>query len=161
MLNASPRSTDHRHWLKTLIWGFFGGVLAGIAMLLTMAMLRLFLGWPTPTELIFDRIFPLLTVEFLIGSLVRAGGYTPLKLQGVFGALAGQLIVAGLGGVLYAFYLRRRHRRNGPRITGNALFDARGWPLIITGVLPATILFIALLSPPLVTHYPRLPPAPP
>jgi len=41
--------------------------------------LRLFLGWPTPTELIFDRIFPLLTVEFFIGSLVRAGGYTPLN----------------------------------------------------------------------------------
>jgi hypothetical protein len=70
-------------------------VLAGLTMLLTMALLRLFLGWPTPTELIFDRIFPLLTVEFFIGSLVRAGGYTPLKLQGVFGALAGQVIVAG------------------------------------------------------------------
>src|SRR5712675_2123233 len=83
-------------WLKTLIWGFIAGALAGLAMLLTMALLRLFLGWPTPTELIFDRIFPQLTVEFFIGSLVRAGGYTPLKLQGVLGALAGQVIVAGL-----------------------------------------------------------------
>ena len=63
--------------------------MAGLAMLLMMALLRLFLGWPTPTELIFDRFFPLLTVEFFISSLVRAGGYTPLKLQGVFGALAG------------------------------------------------------------------------
>src|SRR5258708_8044299 len=143
-----------KHWAKTLIWGFCAGALAGLAMLLTMGLLRLFLGWPTPTELIFDRIFPLLTVEFFIGSLVRAGGYTPLKLQGVFGALAGQVIVAGLGGVLYAFYLRRRDRRNGSRITSNALFDARGWPLIITGVLAATILFIALLWPTLVTDYP-------
>src|SRR5260370_26149953 len=160
MLNASPRSTDHRHWLKTLIWGFFGGVLAGIAMLLTMAMLRLFLGWPTPTELIFDRIFPLLTVEFFIGSLVRAGGYTPLKLQGVFGALAGQLIVAGLGGVLYAFYLSRRVRRHGARSAGTALFDRRGWPLIIPSVFAATILFIALLWPTLVTNYRGFPPGP-
>ena len=95
MLNALTRSADRRHWLKTLIWGFFAGVLAGIAMLLTMALLRLFFGWPTPTELIFDRVFPMLTVEFFIGSLVRAGGYTPLKLQGVFGALAGQLICCG------------------------------------------------------------------
>jgi DMSO/TMAO reductase YedYZ molybdopterin-dependent catalytic subunit len=158
MLNASPRSTDRRHWLKTLIWGFFAGVLAGIAMLLTMALLRLFFGWPTPTELIFDRIFPMLTVEFFIGSLVRAGGYTPLKLQGVFGALAGQLIVAGLGGVLYAFHLRRRDRRNGSRTTGNALFDPRGWLLIIPGVLAATILFIALLWPTLVTNYRGFPP---
>jgi DMSO/TMAO reductase YedYZ molybdopterin-dependent catalytic subunit len=147
-----------QHWIKTLIWGFFAGVLAGIAMLLTMALLRLFLGWPTPTELIFDRIFPLLTVEFFIGSLVRAGGYTPLKLQGVFGALAGQVIVAGLGGVIYAFYLRRRDRRDGGRAISSSLLDARGWPLIIPGVLIATLLFVGLLWPTLSTNYRGLPP---
>jgi len=139
-----------------LIWGFFAGVLAGITMLLTMALLRLFFGWPTPTELIFDRIFPLLTVEFFIGSLVRAGGYTPLKLQGVFGALAGQMIVAGLGGVIYAFYLRRRGRRDAHTI--NSLLDARGLPLIIPGVLAATILFVVLLWPTLLTNYRGFPP---
>jgi len=145
-----------KHWVKTLIWSFFAGVLAGITMLLTMALLRLFLGWPTPTELIFDRIFPLLTVEFFIGSLVRAGGYTPLKLQGVFGALAGQMIVAGLGGVIYAFYLRRRGRRDAHTI--NSLLDARGLPLIIPGVLAATILFVVLLWPTLLTNYRGFPP---
>jgi small-conductance mechanosensitive channel len=112
MSKSSWLSSNLRDWLKTLTWGFCAGVLAGLAMLLVMALLRLFLGWPTPTELIFDRLFPLLTVEFFIGSLVRAGGYTPLKLQGVFGALAGQVIVAGLGGVIYAFYLKRRDRRD-------------------------------------------------
>jgi DMSO/TMAO reductase YedYZ molybdopterin-dependent catalytic subunit len=159
MPNSSPRSTDRPYWLKTLTWGFCAGVLAGLTMLLTMALLRLFLGWPTPTELIFDRIFPLLTVEFFIGSLVRAGGYTPLKLQGVFGALAGQVIVAGLGGVLYAFYLRRRDRHGSARSAGSSLFDARGWPLIIPGVLVATILFVVLLWPTLFTNYRGLPPA--
>src|SRR5947208_12425607 len=115
----SPSSSDHRpHWLKTLACGLIAGILAGVAMLLTMALLRLFLGWPTPTELIFDRLFPLLTVEFFISSLVRAGGYTPLNLQGVFGALAGQVIVAGIGGVLYALYLRRRDGLDGARSTG-------------------------------------------
>src|SRR5947208_12366804 len=145
-------------WLKTLIWGFIAGVLAGLAMLLTMALLRLFLGWPTPTELIFDRVFPLLTVEFFISSLVRAGGYTPLKLQGVFGALAGQVIVAGLGGVIYAFYLKRRDRRDVAQTTGSSLLNRRGWPLIIPGVLAATILFVALLWPTLSTNYRGFPP---
>src|SRR5436190_17379344 len=150
----APSSSDHRpHWLKTLACGLIAGVLAGLAMLLTMALLRLFLGWPTPTELIFDRLFPLLTVEFFISSLVRAGGYTPLKLQGVFGALAGQVIVAGLGGVLYAFYLRRRDRHGSAQSVGSSLFDARGWPFIIPGVLAATILFVALLWPTLFTNY--------
>jgi len=147
-----------KHWAKTLIWGFCAGVLAGLAMLLTMGLLRLFLGWPTPTELIFDRIFPLLTVEFFIGSLVRAGGYTPLKLQGVFGALAGQVIVAGLGGVMYAFYLRRRDRRDGGRAISSSLVDVRGWPLIIPGVLIATVLLVTVLWPTLFTNYRGLPP---
>ncbi|HEX3446148.1 MAG TPA: molybdopterin-dependent oxidoreductase [Chthoniobacterales bacterium] len=158
MPESAPLSLSRQPWIKTLIVGFFAGVFAGVAMLLTMALLRLCLGWPTPTELIFDRIFPLLTVEFFIGSLVRAGGYTPLKLQGVFGALVGQLIVAGLGGVLYAFYLRRGDRSNASRNTRSSLFDARGWPLIIGGVLAATILFIALLWPTLVTNYHGFPP---
>src|SRR5207253_10920162 len=97
MPNSSPRSKDRRHWLKTLTWGFIAGVVAGLAMLLMMALLRLFLGWPPPTGLIFDRLFPLLTVEFFIGSLVLAGGYTPLNLQGVFGGPAGQVDRAGFG----------------------------------------------------------------
>src|SRR6267142_2478804 len=157
-MRSSLSFSSGQHWIKTLLWGFLTGVLAGIGMLLTMALLRLFLGWPTPTELIFDRIFPLLTVEFFIGSLVRAGGYTPLKLQGVFGALAGQVIVAGLGGVMYAFYLRRRDRHDGGRAISSSLVDARGWPLIISGVLIATVLLVTLLWPTLFTNYRGLPP---
>jgi hypothetical protein len=123
-----------------------------------MALLRLFLGWPTPTELIFDRLFPLLTVDFFISSLVRAGGYTPLKLQGVFGALAAQVIVAGFGGVIYAFYLKRRDRQEVAQTPDTSLLDRRGWRLIIPGILAATILFVALLWPTLFTNYRGLPP---
>src|ERR1700732_1871876 len=135
MNSSLPGSTRRDPFLKTVVWGFLAGLLGGLTMLLTMALLRLVLGWPTPTELIFDRLFPLLTVEFFIGSLVRAGGYTPLKLQGVFGALTGQVVVAGLGGVLYAFYLRSRNRRGGLRTSGTSLLDPRGLPLIIPGIL--------------------------
>src|SRR6266478_5786735 len=158
MNSSPPGSIRHDPFLKTVIWGFLAGLLGGVTMLLTMALLRLVLGWPTPTELIFDRLFPLLTVEFFISSLVRAGGYTPLKLQGVFGALAGQVIVAGLGGVIYAFYLKRRDQRDGTQATGTSRLDRRGWSLIIPGVLAATILFVALLWPTLSTNYRGFPP---
>src|SRR5258707_11086984 len=160
MTNSLAQLSAERHWVKTLIWGFLAGVLASLAMLLAMALLRLLLGWPTPTELIFDRLFPLLTVEFFIGSLVRAGGYTPLKLQGVFGALTAQVIVAGLGGVLYAFYLKHRDRRGGLPPSGNSLLDVRGLSLIIPGVLVASVLFVALLWPTLLTNYRGFPPGP-
>src|SRR5437899_12059382 len=159
MANSLSQSSAERHWVKTLIWGFLAGVLASLAMLLAMALLRILLGWPTPTELIFDRLFPLLTVEFFISSLVRAGGYTPLKLQGVYGALAGQVIVAGLGGVIYAFYLKRRDQRGGAQTTGTSRLDRCGWSLLIPGVLAATILFVVLLWPTLFTNYRGLPPA--
>src|SRR6266550_6899357 len=80
-MNTSVESTATRSFLAVLLVGVVAGVLAGIAMLVTMGILRLAFGWPTPTELIFDRLFPFLTVEFFISSLVKASGYTPLKLQ--------------------------------------------------------------------------------
>src|SRR5207244_11931321 len=93
-----------------------------------------------------------------VGSLVRAISYTPLKIQGVFGALAGQMIVAGLGGVIYAFHLKRRDRRDVAQITGTSVLDGRGWSLIIPAVLAATILFVVLLWPTLSTNYRGFPP---
>ena len=109
-------------------------------MLVTMGILRLAFGWPTPTELIFDRLFPFLTVEFFISSLVKAGGYTPLKLQGVYGALAGQVAVAAIGGVIYSWYLNRLERRQRSDNVDHGIVDARGWRLIVPGVLVATVL---------------------
>src|SRR5262249_60009563 len=95
-MNTTTESTETRSFLAFLLVGVLAGVLAGIAMLVTMGILRLAFGSPTPTELIFDRLFPFLTVEFFISSLVKAGGYTPLKLQGVYGALAGQMARAAV-----------------------------------------------------------------
>jgi DMSO/TMAO reductase YedYZ molybdopterin-dependent catalytic subunit len=155
VIDSTPDSPARRSVLQTLIWGFFAGTLAALAMLLCMALLRLFLGWPTPTELIFDRLFPLLTVEFFIGSLVKAGGYTPLKLQGVFGALAGQIVVAGLGGVIYALYLRRSWAAVNQK---GRVLDPRGWSLLVPGVLAVTTLMVVLLWPTLVTNYRGYPP---
>ncbi|MEP6822913.1 MAG: molybdopterin-dependent oxidoreductase [Chthoniobacterales bacterium] len=156
MKNSTPNSWPRRPLLKVTAWGLLAGLFAGLAMLSSMALLRLFLGWPTPTELIFDRLFPLLTVEFFISSLVKAGGYTPLKLQGIFGALAGQLVVAGIGGVLYALYLRWRDGKEAA--TDRGLLDPRGWALVLPGVLAATLLFVALLWPTLLTNYRGFPP---
>src|SRR5215831_13396873 len=158
-MNTPAESTPTRSFFVVLLVGIAAGVLAGIAMLVTMGILRLAFGWPTPTELIFDRLFPFLTVEFFIGSLVKAGGYTPLKLQGVYGALAGQLAVAAIGGVIYSWYLSRRDRRQRLDNANQGIVDARGWPLMVPGVLVATVLLVILLWPTLITNYHGLPPA--
>src|SRR5215467_10212043 len=158
-MNTPTESTPTRSFFVVLLVGIAAGVLAGVAMLVTMGILRLAFGWPTPTELIFDRLFPFLTVEFFIGSLVKAGGYTPLKLQGVYGALAGQVAVAGIGGVIYSWYLHRLDRRQRSHNADQGIVDPRGWRLIVPGVLAATVLLIILLWPTLITNYHGLPPA--
>jgi DMSO/TMAO reductase YedYZ molybdopterin-dependent catalytic subunit len=79
-----------------------------------------------------------------------------LKLQGIYGALAGQLVVAIIGGLLYALYLRLRDNGNARR---GSLLDPRGWALVIPGVVFATLLFVVLLWPTLLTNYRGLPPA--
>src|SRR6516165_4864242 len=158
-MNTPTESTATRSLLAVVLVGAVAGVLAGVAMLVTMGILRLVFGWPTPTELIFDRLFPFLTVEFFISSLVKAGGYTPLKLQGVYGALAGQVVVAAIGGVIYSLYLNRLDRRQDSHNADERIVDPRGWPLIVTGVLAATVLLVILLWPTLITNYHGLPPA--
>ena len=72
MIDSSQRKiepeTMKRSLLAIIVTGLMSGLLGGIAMLCTMGALRIAFGWPTPTELIFDRIFPKLTVEFFISS---------------------------------------------------------------------------------------------
>src|SRR5690349_7348528 len=158
-MNTTTESTATRSLLTVLLVGVLAGVFAGVAMLVTMGIFRLAFGWPTPTELIFDRLFPFLTVEFFISSLVKAGGYTPLKLQGIYGALAGQVGVAAIGGVIYSWYLNRLERRQNSEKANQGIVDERGWRLIVPAVLVATVLFVILLWPTLITNYHGLPPA--
>ena len=132
-------------WWSVLLRGLFAGLLAGVVMLLCMAILRALFGLPSPMEMIFDRVFPIITVKFFISSLVKAGGYTPLKLEGVYGALAGQLAVAGLGGIVYTWFMRDRPARMGAR-------------LVVPGVLAVWLLFVGLLWPNLLTSFRGLPP---
>ncbi len=155
----NPSSSPQTSYWKTLFYGAVAGLLGGLAMLAFMAFIRLCFFVATPTEMIFDRAFPLVTVKLFIGALNKAGGYPQLKLQGVYGALAGQLAAAALGGMVYALFIRWRARtENHDR--ANTLFDPRGWLLIGPGVLGVWALFVGLLWPQLLTDYNGFPPLP-
>ena len=130
--------------VRWLAFGLLAGLLGGVVMLAFMACLRRLFYVATPTEMIFDREFPLVTVKFFIGSLVRAGSYSALKLQGVYGALAGQLGAAGVGGIVYAWFVSR--------------YPARRWWLVVLGVTGVWLLFTGLLWPQLLTNYRGHPP---
>ena len=156
---TSAKLSNPPSWLdrlRPLALGLLAGLLASVVMLAFMAFLRLFFYVATPTEMIFDRAFPFLTVDFFIGALVKSGSYSALKLNGVYGALAGQLAAGGVGGMVYALFLSRRAKPEDP--ASRPLLDPRGWWLIVPGVFAVWALFVALLWPQLLTNYRGRPP---
>jgi len=136
-------------WSVPILIGPLTGLAAGAAMLLTALVLRWILGVPTATEMIFDRAFPLISIDFFVRSIVWAGGYTPLKLNGVYGALAGQLVAAMISGVAYAWYMGGRDPR---------LSRRRALALVVPSLLCVWLTFVVVLWPNLVTEYHGVPP---
>ena len=153
-MSVDSENPVRRPWIKILLAGFWAGLLGGLAMLVVALLLRWLLGFPTATELIFDRSFTLISINFFIQSINWAGGYVPLKVNGVYGALAGQLLVAALGGLLYAIYLENVRRR----ATRRPWIDPKGIAVILPVILVVWIGFEIFLWPQLITQYKGLPP---
>jgi DMSO/TMAO reductase YedYZ molybdopterin-dependent catalytic subunit len=136
---------------KVAFGGFLAGLTGGILMLVSAAFLRTYLGSPSSTELIFDRSFPLITVDFFIEQINRFGGYVPLKIAGVVASLSGQLLAAAFAGLVYAIILEAvQGRRNDSQ---RRWIDPLGWKLVLGGLLVVWIGFLIFLWPTLGTQY--------
>ena len=77
---------------KAALGGFAAGLTGGILMLATAALLRTYLGSPSATELIFDRSFPLVSINFFIEQINRFGGYVPLKIPAICACAQGDTV---------------------------------------------------------------------
>jgi DMSO/TMAO reductase YedYZ molybdopterin-dependent catalytic subunit len=142
---------------KAALGGFVAGLTGGILMLATAAFLRTYLGSPSATELIFDRSFPLVSVDFFIQQINRFGGYVPLKIAGVVASLSGQLLAAALGGLAYAMIMEAAQRRRNDDRRG--WIDPLGWKLGLAGLLVVWIGLLTFLRPTLGTQYYGVPSA--
>jgi len=136
---------------KAALGGFVTGLTGGILMLMTAAFLRTYLGSPSATELIFDRAFPLVTVDFFVQQIGRFGGYIPLKIAGVVASISGQLLAAAFGGLAYGIILEVAQRRRTD--DQRRWIDPLGWKLVLGGLLVVWIGLLILLWPTLVTQY--------
>src|ERR1700739_2877804 len=91
---------------KALFAGLLAGVLAGIAMNVAMLLLAVF-GVATPLAIIGDRLSVFISPGPFLNLMGRVGGYNHLKQLGVGSTIAGQLLVATLGGGIFGLAARR------------------------------------------------------
>lgn len=99
---------------------FFAGLIAGLVagLVLTVAMLLLScIGVATPLTIIGDRLSVFIPPGPFLRIMGKVGGYNHLKELGVGSTIAGQLIVAALGGAIFGLFIRRNPARRVSAIT--------------------------------------------
>ena len=141
-----------KDWINRLGAGLLAGLAAALLMTLVILLLRFLFGVATPSELVGDRIAPLLGVNKFLELLGRFGGYNQLKQLGVSSVIAGQIIVGLIGGLALALLSAPTAAR--PNDSANS---RRGVVFVTCLVGALWLLSIILLWPTLGTHYKGLP----
>jgi DMSO/TMAO reductase YedYZ molybdopterin-dependent catalytic subunit len=124
--------------------GFLAGFIAGLLMTATMLLLAWLFGVATPLVIFGDRLSVFIPADTFLSLMGRVGGYNNMKQLGVGSVIAGQLLVGGLGGIVYGLLMRRRDD-NSFFVTGSIFILL---PLGAVGIF---------LWPVLGTHYQGLP----
>src|SRR5213075_1359593 len=122
--------------LRAIGAGFLAGVIAGVLMTVTMLLLAWLFGVATPLVIFGDRLSVFIPADTFLSLMGRVGGYNNMKQLGVGSVIAGQLLVGGLGGIVYGL-VRRRRERNRFAVSG-AVFILL--PLVTFGIFLWTVL---------------------
>src|SRR5437763_10826930 len=129
---------------KAVLCGLYAGLVAGIAMTLTMLLLAWLFQIATPLVILGDRLSVFISPKPFFWIMGRVGGYNHLKQLGVGSSILGQILVGALGGIVYGL-IRRKRRDVGYR-----------WTFLIFVSLPLVVSAI-FLWPVLGTHYGGMP----
>jgi DMSO/TMAO reductase YedYZ molybdopterin-dependent catalytic subunit len=96
--------------------GLLAGLVAGIAMTVTMLALACF-GVATPLAIIGDRLSVFIRPGPFLALMGKVGGYNHLKQLGVGSTIAGQLTVGAIGGAIFGLLMRRNPARHVTLVT--------------------------------------------
>src|SRR3954468_22403900 len=96
--------------LRAIGAGFLAGLIAGLAMTVTMLLLAWLFGVATPLVIFGDRISVFIPADTFLSLMGRVGGYNNMKQLGVVSVIGGHLFVGALGGVIYGLVMRGRER---------------------------------------------------
>src|SRR6266404_6021398 len=152
MLEEQAMPSDALGRSKALATGMLAGVIAALSMTLLLLFLRIQFGVPTHSELIGDRMAPMISVDTFIKLLVQFGGFNNLKKIGFGSVLGGQIVVGTLGGVLYALIVNRPAARQS-EIARRLGTTSHGLRFVLIFVSVLWLLTLVLLWPVLGTHY--------
>src|ERR1043166_6340372 len=94
--------------LRAIGAGFLAGFIAGLLMTVTMLLLAWLFGIATPLVIFGDRLSVFIPADTFLSLMGRVGGYNNMKQLGVCSVIAGQLLVGGLGGIIYGLVIRSR-----------------------------------------------------
>ncbi|HEV2805884.1 MAG TPA: molybdopterin-dependent oxidoreductase [Chthoniobacterales bacterium] len=130
--------------LRAISAGFLAGVIAGLLMTTTMLLLAWLFGVATPLVIFGDRLSVFIPADTFLALMGRVGGYNNVKQLGVGSVMASQLLVGGLGGIIYGLAMRGRGRNRLAVSAGVFIL----LPLFVAGIF---------LWPVLGTHYGGLP----
>jgi DMSO/TMAO reductase YedYZ molybdopterin-dependent catalytic subunit len=119
---------------KAIFAGLVAGLLAGIVMTTAMLLLAA-LRVATPLVIIGDRLSVFIPPGPFLSLMGKVGGYNHLKQLGVGSTIAGQLLVAAIGGAIFGLLARRNPAR------ASAI-----WTMPIFVVLPIVAFAVALWS---------------
>ncbi|MGE3272218.1 MAG: molybdopterin-dependent oxidoreductase [Chloroflexota bacterium] len=131
--------------------GLFAGVVAGLAMLVMMLVLRSVLGISPPAEMIPDRFAPTLTIEQFFDLIGQFGGYNELKQFGVGSITVGQLVVGALLGLAFGLVAGSPSR-------GRLLGQRRSTLIVGVAILLLWVVTLTVVWPVLDTSFIGLPP---
>lgn len=98
--------------IKALSAGALTGIVAALLMTLVLFLLRSQLGVPTPSELVGDRLAPMLSVDRFIKLLTQFGGFNNLKKIGFGSVFAGQIVDSVHNTELAFLCCDQEHRRS-------------------------------------------------
>src|SRR5437870_13464216 len=129
---------------KVVLCGLFAGLVAGIAMTFAMLLLAWIFQIATPLVILGDRLSVFISPKPFFWIMGRVGGYNHLKQFGVGSSMLGQILVGGIGGMVYGL-IRRKRDHIGYR-----------WTFLVFVALPLLVSAI-LLWPVLGTHYGGMP----
>ncbi|HEY0369837.1 MAG TPA: molybdopterin-dependent oxidoreductase [Chthoniobacterales bacterium] len=121
--------------------GLLAGIIAGIVMTGVMLLLTSALRMATPLTIMGDRLSVFFDADSFLRLMGRVGGYNHMKQLGVASVIFGQVVLGGIGGVVYALNALKLSRA-GRRTLSIGVF-----------VILPLIAVTAALWPVLGTHY--------